>query len=235
MLLRLLGSFSKMAFWMEQRDKEENRDKSWHSRGDEHTKRTKRWGSLAYQTKPGSWHSLAKAQPRWCSSDTSLCQLCRPRDPSRGRLWAWTIKSHNRNLWRVSGWDDINSQKPSIRRENGLRPTERTYIFFKRSNIQCITKQCQKSNYPRGGCHEKSYFSLLLQYILRSSAACQVANKGRILHSWDHVARAIRLMGFGLNSRPTPLRTNAGFFQMSVSTVPWVENYLIARKRVQWF
>lgn len=32
------------------------------------------------------------------------------------------------------------------------------------------------------------------------------------------MAGAIRLMGFGLNLRPAPLRgTNAGFFQMSVS------------------
>lgn len=45
------------------------------------------------------------------------------------------------------------------------------------------------------------------------------------------MAGAIRLMGFGLNSRPTPLkRTNAGFFQMSVLTVPQVENCFMARK-----
>lgn len=45
------------------------------------------------------------------------------------------------------------------------------------------------------------------------------------------MAGAIRLMGFGLNSRPTPLkRTNAGFFQMSVPTIPRVENRFMARK-----
>ena len=55
-------------------------------------------------------------------------------------------------------------------------------------------------------------------YILGALPLCQLANKGRILHSWGHVAGAIRLMGFGLNLRPAPLRgTNAGFFQMSVS------------------
>ena len=104
-------------------------------------------------------------------------------------------------------------------------------FFFNVATSKCITKQRQESNYPRGGCHEKSYFSQLLQCILRSSALCQVADKGRILHAWDHAARAIRLMGFGLNSRPAPLRrTDAGFFQMSVSTAPRVENGFMARK-----
>ena len=55
-------------------------------------------------------------------------------------------------------------------------------------------------------------------YVLGALPLCQVANKGTILHSWGHVAGAIRLMGFGLNLRPAPLRgTNAGFLQMSVS------------------
>lgn len=230
MLLRLLDSFSEITFQVEQRDKEGSRDKSWHSTGDERTKRTKRWDSLAYQTKPGSRHSLAKAEPRWCSRDTSLCQLWRPQSPGRGRLLAWTVKSYNRNIWRMSGWDHVNSQKLSIRSENGLSPFEKTF-FFNVATSKCITKQRQESNYPRGGCHEKSYFSQLLQCILRSSALCQVADKGRILHAWDHAARAIRLMGFDLNSRPAPLRrTDAGFFQMSVSTAPRVENGFMARK-----
>lgn len=109
-------------------------------------------------------------------------------------------------------------------------------VFLKCSNIQMYNQAVPKKQLTKRRMSYKVIFLFGKQYISRSSALCQVANKGRILHSWDHVAGAIRLMGFGLNSRPTLLRrTNAGFFQMSVSTVLLVENCFIARKRARWF
>lgn len=171
------------------------------------------------------------------SRDTSPCKLWRQLDTYEGRLLAWTVSSYSRKIWWVSGWEHVNSQKPSIRSENGLFPFEKTYVFSKKcSNIQMYNQAVPRKQLTKRRISCKVIFLSCKQYILRSSALCQVANKGRILHSWDHVAGEIRLMGLGLNSTPTSLRrTNAGFFQMSVPTVPQVENCFMARKRAQWF